>query len=236
MRLQLSAREHLGARSLALVRVTVASIWIIKLVADPFTYMAEFSAATFRPYGILKVLPVSFWEIVVNPTVLITLKVALLALLLLLLIGAKPFPLVAISTAMLLTLHQGLVRGFTHPNHQELAALMCTYVLAVFPAADRFSWPKRRHEPAPQAIYAAAIVSMSTIALLPYSAIAAYRISHSAPAIFSGDSMPYWLGQLSGLNVDGLNLGLKLLEYPALFPLLKFGFRGYDLVGAARPA
>lgn len=139
-------------------------------------------------------------------------------------IGAKPYRLIAVIAAILLTVHQGLERSFTFVNHQELALLLCVYVLGIFPAADGFSWPKRKRPASPPQTYAGALVTMTLLLVFPYCAIGAYRLANSAPAIFLDDSLPYWLGSLSGLDADGWSLGLRALGHPMLVSILKLGF------------
>lgn len=221
---QALVHKNAGAAVLGFVRAAVALIWLIKILTDPFTYMAEFPTASFNPKGILNFVPLSFWELVLDQTWLIAFKGILLILLILFLVGIRPFPLVALATAVALTLHQEMARGFTHTSHQELPALMCVYVLAAFPSADAFSWPARRRQNALKGSYAAALVAMAILVVLPYSAIAAYRIAHSAPEVFTSNTMPHYVGLLAGLDVDVWQPGLKLLEYPVLYPLLKVGF------------
>lgn len=227
--------EGAGPRTLGYIRVAVASIWIIKLLPDSFTWMSAFPVEAFRSYGVLRLIPAGLLELTGNVSTLLAFKGVLLTLLALLLVGVKPYPLIAIATAVGLTIHQGLARGFAYDNHQELPALFCVYVLAFFPAADGFSWPPRRRLSPRPAIYGAAITSMAIVVLLPYSAIAAYRLSRSAPEIFLGNSMPYFLGFLSGLETDGWRLGLKVLEYRFLYPALGIAFLFTTLLELVAP-
>jgi hypothetical protein len=148
----------------------------------------------------------------------------LVALLVLCALGVRPYRALAAVTALLLTVHQDLVRAYTFTNHEELALLVCTYVLVLVPAADGFSWPRRRPVTARPDVYPAALLAMAALLLLPYCGIAAHRLAYAAPDVFTGDSLPYWLASLSALDRDGWGAGLWLLGHPALVTLLKAGF------------
>lgn len=216
--------EHVRPQTLGFVRACVFLIWLVKIIPDPFSFLAELPFSIFKPSGVLRLVPTGVWQWFLDANVLSAFKVVLVLSLVLAMIGAKPYRLIAVISAILLTVHQGLVRSFTFVNHQELAIHFCVFVLAFFPAADGFSWPKRTQASSPPQTYAGALVTMTLLLVLPYCAIGAYRLAHSAPTIFLDDSLPYWLGSLSGLDADGWSLGMWALRHPMLVFILKLGF------------
>ena len=205
------------ARELGVVRAVVFAAWMWIVVRDPLTFYGELPRSMYHPLGVLKLVPF-------EPAALGTLRWALVALLAACAIGVRPYRVLALAAALLLTYQQGLLRAFTFNNHEELALLVCTYVLALAPAEDGFAWPRRYTvHPRPE-LYPAALLAMSTLLLLPYCEIAAHRLAYAAPRVFTGESLPYWLASLSSLDRDGWGAGLWLLGHPTLVTFLKAGF------------
>lgn len=224
--------EQARPQTLGLVRIVVFSIWLVKIIPEPFSFLAELPRSIFKPAGVLRVVPQAGWQWLLDPEFLAILKVVLVLLLFLALLGARPYRVIAILCAIFLTLHQGLVRSFTFVNHQELAALLFVYVVAIFPAADGLSVSKPTRTHASPQIYSAALLTMTILIMLPYCAIAAFRIVNSAPGIFLSNSLAFWFGSLSGLDADGWSLGKWLLRQPFLLAVSNVGFplvTGFEL-------
>ena len=206
------------ARSLGFVRACVFAIWLAVVVPDPLAFLGRLPDSMYHPLGVGRVLPVlSADELSAFKWVLVALLIACLA-------GMRPYRVLALLAAAALTVHQELVRAYTFNNHEELALLVCTYVLALAPAADGFSWPRRRDVSTRPGVYPAVLVAMAALLLLPYCGIAAHRLAYAAPDVFTGESLPYWLASLSSLDRDGWGAGVWLLGHPALVSLLKAGF------------
>lgn len=218
--------DHARAATLGFVRACVFAIWLAKVVAMPLPFLADLPAAMLRAPGLLGVVPEALWAWVLTPAVLAGLQVILVLAVGWAAVGAAAYRPVALVAALLLTLYMGLACGFTFVSHQELGLLYAAYVLAIFPAADGFAWKRRPRPlpPRPPALYGAALVTLALVILLPYAAIAAYRVSRAAPELFLSDSMAYWMVSLSGVNPDGWSLGLWVLEHPALVTLMQIGF------------
>lgn len=204
-------------RSLTLVRAGVGAVWVVKLAFEPLSFYADLPRSMLDPPGFLRLAPDRFWDTVLTPGFLVGFKVALLALVALFMFGARPWRVVAVLAAAGLTLHEGLVRGMTFVNHQELALLYCTYVLAIAPAG------RGQAADEPKAAKAA-VTLMTVVALVPYTFIAAHRIAFSAPGIFTGDSLSTFLGSLSGLDRAGWGVGLHVMTHPNLLVLAKLVF------------
>jgi hypothetical protein len=216
--------ERVSPTTLGVVRAAVFLAWLVVVVPDPLSFLGRLPETMFEPVGPLKLVPRELWPALLEPAALDAFKVVLTALLVLSAVGVRPYRPIAFAAAALLTIHQGLVRGFTFTNHEELALLVCTYVLVVFPAADGFAWPARRAPSSAPAAYSAALMAMALLLLLPYSGIAAHRIASGGPEVFVGDSLSYWLASLDGLDRDGWGVGPWLLDHPALVTALQAGF------------
>jgi hypothetical protein len=216
--------QRVSPATLGVVRAAVFAIWLAVIVPDPLHFLGRLPDTMFEPVGAMKLVPREAWLALLEPAALDAFKGVLIALLVLAAVGLRPYPAIAAAAALMLTVHQGLVRGFTFTNHEELALLVCTYVLVLFPAADGFAWPARRTPAGWPGLYPAALLAMALLLLLPYCGIAAHRIVSAAPEVFSGDSLPYWLASLDGLDRDGWGVGRWVLGEPWLVGLLKAGF------------
>jgi hypothetical protein len=125
------------ASSLGLARVLVFGIWLYQLATDPVQRLAELPHATFDPPGALRVLPSRIWDLLLEPPVLLTLKVGLLLALALVILGLPRSKALLALTVGALVAYQGIVRGFSgHINHAELPLLYISLLLVFFPVFD----------------------------------------------------------------------------------------------------
>ncbi len=216
--------QRVSPLTLGVVRAAVFGIWLVVVVPDRLSFLGTLPPTMFEPLGVLRLVPRDLWLRLLDPGALDALKAALVGLLVLSAVGVRPYRPIALTTAFLLTVHQGLLRSFTFDNHEELALLVCTYALVLFPAADGFAWPRRRAPSTAPAVYSAALLAMTGLLLLPYTEIAAHRLAYAAPDVFTEGSLPYWFASLDWLDRDGWDVGLWVLGHPALVTLFKVGF------------
>jgi hypothetical protein len=127
---------------------------------------------------------------------------------------------------VLLTIVTGFVRGFGHADHAQLQLLFVTFALVFLPAWDTFclGGSSREHR-GDEVAYRASFVALALVFSFPYLLTAAYRLTHEGAAIFLGSSMRHFIAR-DTLSLDHLDfrLGLVLLQYPALTPVLNAGF------------
>jgi hypothetical protein len=206
-------------RTLGVVRAAVFAIWLLEVVPDPLSFLAALPDAMRRPVGVFGHVPGAL----ITAGALDAFKAILVALIAACLAGLPGYRVLAPLTALALTVDQALLRDYTFVNHEELALLIVTWVLALFPAADGFSWPARPPSARPE-VYVAAMRAAAAFLLLPYCLIAAHRLATAAPAVFTGESLPYWFASLSSLDRDGWGVGVWLLGHPWLVTLFKAGF------------
>ena len=62
--------QDAGARTLGFARVSVFSIWFLKIATDPFYLLAELPVETFSPVGLLRLVPAAGWLWLTDETVL----------------------------------------------------------------------------------------------------------------------------------------------------------------------
>jgi hypothetical protein len=223
---------RVSPETLGVVRAAVFAVWLIEVGPDPLSFWGELPASMHEPVGALKLVPRERWEQALTPEKLGQFKRVLIVLLILSAAGARPYRPTAAATAAALTGHQAVLRGFTFVNHEELALLISTYVLALFPAADGFALgslgssraTRRGRRRATPETYAAALDAISLLLLIPYCEIAARRLVRASPEVFLGDSLPHWLASLDTLDREAWGLGPWLLAHPSLVRILKAGF------------
>ena len=216
---------HVTPQTLGFIRMWVFGLWLLVIAPDPFHQLAVLPITIFEPHGVMRLLPSAAWSWLLQAPFLYSFKCILLLLLVLAMLGVGPYRSIALAAAVMLTFHQGLVRGFSFINHKELGILYAVYILALFPAADGFTVQKRKTPLTPATTYSAALLLMTITILLPYTAISAFRIAHASPEIFLGKSMRYYIAATSvHNNYYGRSISILLLERPDLNLIINIGF------------
>ncbi len=211
-------------RDLGLLRLWVFGIWICKIILDPLHRLAILPATIFDPPGPLRLIPARAWEYVLTPAFLTSFKVALLVSLLLVFLGLFTRTSAVIS-AILLVLHQGLTRGFGHINHAELCLLYAAIILALFPCGDALALFSRKADPRRPHLYSVPLVAIAAVISLTYFFIGTYRIVHGGLAIFTSDSLSYYIiEQTSRNSYYSWEFGRLLLDQPLPPWVLRLAF------------
>ncbi len=217
--------QNVTARTLGFIRFWIFSIWFMVIVSDPFYLLSELPISIFEPIGFLRLFPENIWELLFDKYVLIIYKAVLLMFITLSIIGCRHYRFVAIVTVLLLTLHQGIVRGFGFVNHRELAILFSSYVLAIFPAGDGFLLYRKADDSEPQPIYSAGLLLITFLPLMCYTFIGSYRLCHAGTEIFQGTSLNYYLGYNSFRHSSfDFKFGIWFLQSSYLMTLMKTGY------------
>src|SRR6476620_691068 len=121
-----------SALSLGIVRPIVSGTFLIATLATSFTALGQLPITILRPTGVMKFVPWSFYERLLTPVGMSTLKTTLLLSLVFSTIGF--FTSVSTKCSFLLVLfYQGLVRSFGHYNHDEMIAVYYMAILAFTP-------------------------------------------------------------------------------------------------------
>jgi hypothetical protein len=218
---------HAGAnaRTLALVRIYVFGMWLLLILPDCFSCLADFPPSMLARLGALRLVPRSVAPWLLDPHVLAVSKGLLVALLCLALLGVRPYRLYAVAAATLLTFYTGIVRGLVQPTHVDMALLLVTFVLAVSPAADTWAWRTAGTPERPAPVYAAAMIMMTLVFLLTYCLVACRRLALSSPEIFLTLTMrSYVASDILRPTSNPFLLGEVLLTSPAALWLLQAGF------------
>jgi predicted DCC family thiol-disulfide oxidoreductase YuxK len=214
-------------RTLGFVRVVVFSLWLGIVATDPFYELAALPPEIFDAYGLMQLIPEAVQGWILTPAFLHAFKWVLSLGLVFCVLSGRPYLVVAVATVLMLTFHQGLVRGFGFINHKELGLLYVAYVLALFPAHQGFTWLKtdRALEARPAPVAALALQSMTVVLLLLYTFIAVYRIAQGSPAIFLNGTMTFHLAEAALRTGDyGMEFAQSVLHQPLLLQLANAGY------------
>lgn len=213
-------RANIEARLFGFLRAWVFGIWLLKIATAPFSSLAELPLSIFGPLSLLRVVPPEAWSWLLRSDILTGFQLFLCLCVTLAMLGVRPYRPLALLTSLMLTFQQGLIRSFGHVNHPEVALLLVTYVLAIFPAADGFGWRPRYAEPQASAVYRAPIILMAALLLVPYTASAAYRMAHHGLTTLTGEPLVWFTVRNSFTYGQGLT-GTFLLQHPIIAQLLQ---------------
>ncbi len=179
--------QNAPPEALAFFRVWVLGIWLVLVVSDPMYLLSYLPDTIFDPTGpLLRLWPVSlFWGLLKSWPFLVGMKTLLLIALVLAVfrIGLKVvLPVLCVAA----TIYQGILRGFGHVNHAELALLYSLYFITLY------EWLPRTTETEIKP-YAALLVITTFFVLLGFSFIGIYRIVIGGAELFFSDTLRYWM-------------------------------------------
>ncbi len=219
---------YTNARSqhLALFRIAVLTYWVIALARRPLDDLVRLPATWFEPHGPWLFVPASWLEHLWTPAAIQPLKGATIAVLVLVMVGAKGRAVWSAVAVVLLTTVTAFVRGFGHPDHADVQLLLVTALLMVTPAWDAYAWSTNARSPCPNdARYAEAFTALALVFSYPYFLTAAYRLAKEGFTIFMGPSIMAFLARDSLVLDDfTFSYGLLIAEQSHLLPLLNLGF------------
>lgn len=131
----------------------------------------------------------------------------------------------SVLACVLLTLYQGVIRGFGVVNHAEIALLYAAYFFTLFPIADEMV-EKRYRVKTDTEINLNSIPCVSTLGILcfTYTFVGMQRIVRGGWNLFHSDSLTYWILDNSLRPSESFTpFGHLLLQYPLLERLLNVG-------------
>ncbi|HSB29543.1 MAG TPA: HTTM domain-containing protein [Pyrinomonadaceae bacterium] len=226
-----------SALSLGIVRSIVSGTFLIGTIATSFSALGQLPVTILRPTGLMKLLPWSFYDRLLTPAGMYTLKTAML-----LSLGLSTFGfLTSLSSKcslLLVIFYQGLVRSFAHYNHDEMLAVYYLVVLAFTPCGDSFSidhWLRRKNPNQPLFAYGFPVFLMQMLMAWVYFSSALVKLRVAGWKYLSEDNFPvlaifhslgnlhdtsfrlaFWLPQIRGVLPYVIAL---VLLWELLFPL-----------------
>jgi hypothetical protein len=186
-----------SAFALGVVRAIVNGTFLVSVLVTSFSALGTLPVTILRPTGIMKVFPWGFYDRLLTPWGMTTLKWAMVLSLLLSTTGL--LTVVSTKTSFLLVLfYQGLVRSFGHFNHDEMLGVYCLAVLAFTPCGDAFSLDelirkRARRDPRsarPAFAYAYPILLMQLLMAWAYFSSALIKLRVAGWKYLSPDNLP----------------------------------------------
>lgn len=137
---------HERPLDLGIVRAAVSGVFLLSVLSTSFSSFAKLPLTLLRPIGIMKPLPWSFYDALMTDTGITILEFSLILALAFSSLGY--FTTVSTKAAALLIIfYQGLLRSFSHFNHDEMVGVYFLVVLAFTPCGDAFSIDSWRRKP-----------------------------------------------------------------------------------------
>ncbi|HEV2829705.1 MAG TPA: hypothetical protein VGW76_19050, partial [Pyrinomonadaceae bacterium] len=131
------------AAALGMVRAGVCGFILCQILFTSFSDLARIPVTLLRPTGAMQLLPWRFYELLLTPAAMLTLKCLMVLSLFAATVGCLT-SLATKSSALLFVFYEGLLRSFSHFNHDEMPAVYILFVLAFSPSGDAFSWDSWR--------------------------------------------------------------------------------------------
>lgn len=223
----------------------VYGLWFLIVLADPLAVLSDLPMSTFKPAGLLlRALPDSLEPWLLTGAFLYCLKFAT-ALLLLLAVLNVWMKTTSVLSCFLLTVYQGIVRGFGYVDHAELALLFAAYFLSLFAVADALvqansgEATNSRVDPDskvnPNSIPFVAILAFL---LFSYVFTGVHRLAHGGLEVFGSDTLKAWIVMDQHMLHQlffSWNLAEWVLEHPRIMWILEIAFPFQLLVEILAP-
>lgn len=206
------------AHALGALRATLYGFFLLWILLTDFDALARLPATVMRPTGAMQLLPWGFYERLLTPSGMLTLKVLLVVTLL----ASAAGYLTRFSTkaaAALVLFHEGLLRSFGHFNHDEMLAVYGLVVLAFAPCGDAFSvdgWPdagKTRRSSSVK--YGYPVLLLRVLVAWAYVSSALIKLRVAGLGYFNAETLPVLAVRhsLDNLHDTRFTLAFKLAEY-----------------------
>jgi hypothetical protein len=140
----------------------------------------------------MQILPWRFYDLLLTPAGMITLKWLMVLSLVAATIGCLT-SLTTKSSALLFVFYEGLLRSFGHFNHDEMPAVYILIVLALSPCGDAFSCDSWRGKTQPRRsgfVYGYPILLMRVLLAWSYFSSALTKIRVAGLSYLSPDNLP----------------------------------------------
>ena len=180
------------AVTLGMVRAGVCGFIVCEVLLTSFSDLSRLPVTLLRPTGAMQVLPWRFYDLLLTPAGMSTLKWLMVLSLLAATIGCFT-TLTTKSSALLFLFYEGLLRSLSHFNHDEMPAVYILFVLALSPGGDAFSFDSWRSKTSPRRsgiIYGYPILLMRVLLAWSYFSSALIKLRVAGLGYFSPDNLP----------------------------------------------
>lgn len=181
-----------SAAALGSTRAALFGFVLVEVLGTGFVDLGRLPITLMRPTGLLQILSWRFYEIVLTPRGMLTLKIALVISL----AAATAGYLTSASTksaALLFLFYQGLVRSFGHFNHDEMPVVYMLIALAFTPCGDAWSIDsllQRTRTRAGDVVYGFPILLLRGLLAWSYFSSAVIKLRVTGLGYFNSDNLP----------------------------------------------
>jgi uncharacterized membrane protein YphA (DoxX/SURF4 family) len=214
-----------SAEALGMVRAGAFGFVLCEVLLTSFSDLGRLPLTVLRPTGAMRLLPWSFYERLLTPASLAAFKWLFAAALLAATAGA----LTSVSTkasAALFLFYQGLLRSFTHFNHDEMPVVYILLVLAFVPCGDAFSLDSLRGSRRARAggswVYGYPILLARLLLAWSYFTSGLIKLRVAGLGYFSADNLPALAvsNSLDNMHDTQFRAGLWLPQFREYTPPL----------------
>ena len=212
-----------SAEALGAVRAGAFGFVLCEVLLTSFSDLGRLPVHVLRPTGVMRLLPWGFYERLLTPASMTAFKWLFVAALLAAAAGALTN--VSTKTAALLFLfYQGLLRSFTHFNHDEMPAAYILLVLAFVPCGDAFSVDsllgRSRAREGGSWVYGYPILLARLLLAWSYFTSALIKLRVAGLGYFSADNLPTLAvsNSLDNMHDTQFRAGLLLPAYREYTP------------------
>jgi len=180
------------AATLGMVRAGVCAFILCEVILSSFSDLGRLPVTLLRPTGAMQILSWRFYDLLLTPAGMGTLK----SLMVLSLFTATIGCLTSLSTkssALLFVFYEGLLRSFAHFNHDEMPAVYILIVLAFSPCGDAFSldsWLGKTWIRRSGIVYGYPILLMRILLAWSYFSSALIKLRVAGLSYLSPDNLP----------------------------------------------
>jgi hypothetical protein len=207
-----------------MVRAGVCGFILCEILLTSFSDLGRLPVTLLRPTGAMQILPWRFYELLLTRAGMLTLK----WLMVLSLAAATAGCLTSLTTkssALLFVFYEGLLRSFSHFNHDEMPAVYILFVLALTPCGDAFSFDAWRRKTSSQKsgfVYGYPILLMRALVAWSYFSSALIKLRVAGLSYFSPDNLPTLaiLHSLDNLHDTHFRLAFSLPSIREYTPIL----------------
>jgi len=199
-------------------------VWIIIITLDYLPRMGHLPLSSFNPTGfLLKFWPMSVKAAILTPGFLTVFKIVTIVSLCCVYVKPLRKP-ASVIACLLLTIHQGIARGFGHVGHTEIIFLYCAYLLTAFSFAND-SLKKNNGDDCNIDIHGIPFVFLFVLFCYTYCFPGLHRLFAGGWGLYASDNIIYWIVENANIaryhsfHLDGLVLEHVWLQY-----ILKWGF------------
>jgi Vitamin K-dependent gamma-carboxylase len=207
-----------------MVRAGVCGFILSEILLTSFSDLGRLPVTLFRPVGLMQLLPWRCYDLLLNRTGLVSLKWLLIVSLLAAALGHWT-SLSTKSSAVLFLFYEGLLRSYSHFNHDEMPAVYILLVLALVPCGEGFSidvWRKRARPRADGFVYSYPLLLLRCLLAWSYFSSALIKLRVSGLKYLSPENLPNlaMVHSLDNLHDTHFRFAFLLPQFRAYMPVL----------------